>query len=302
MNDKKKFKLTGRDAYSILGMIIGTGIYYFGVVFILNMAGFYGGGITGLAQLIMRVLEKATGIDLSYLLSIFITIINIPLFIMGWKRVSRKFALLTVLSIVLQTVYNTLYNYLYSKGFSPFSIFNESKITLAILAGLVMGFAEGICLRVGGSTGGTDIISQAYSFKKRTSFISVSFYINFVIIALGGLLNGLEIAIYTIIYLIMSVTVLGKIFTVYKFMRVTIVTEEKGRLKEGLLAKFNHGITIYQAVGAYSNKPKYVLETIVSSYEVIEYRTLARKIDPNCFIAVVEVKNIDGNFNQNAVA
>ena len=119
-------------------------------------------------------------------------------------------------------------------------------------------------LRVGGSTGGTDIISQAYSFKTRTSFISISFYINFVIIVLGGILNGLEAAAYTIIYLIISVTVLGKVFTTYKFMRVTIVTEEKGRLKEELLKHFNHGITIYQAVGAYSNTPKYVLETIVS--------------------------------------
>lgn len=300
--EKEKFKFTRHDIVSFVGVAFGTGIYCFGIVFILNMACFYGGGITGLAQLIMRVIEKFTGVDLSYILGVLIGLINIPLFILGWKKVSRKFAILTAFSVGLQSLYTLLFTYLYNKGFSPFSIFSESKITLAILAGLIMGSAQGIGLRVGGSTGGTDIISQAYSFKTRTSFISISFYINFVIIVLGGILNGLEAAAYTIIYLIISVTVLGKVFTTYKFMRVTIVTEEKGRLKEELLKHFNHGITIYQAVGAYSNTPKYVLETIVSSYEVREYRALARKIDPNCFIAIVEMKSIDGFFNQNAVA
>ena len=300
--EKEKFKITRHDIVSIIGVTIGTGIYCFGIVFILNMALFYGGGITGLAQLVMRVLEKVTGVDLSYVLGVLIALINVPLFILGWKKVSRKFALLTAYSILLQTAFTSLYTYFYNKGFSPFEIFSESKITLAILAGLIMGSAEGIGLRVGGSTGGTDIISQAYSFKTKTSFISISFYLNFIIISLGGLLNGLEAAVYTIIYLIMSVTVLGKVFTTYKFMRVTIVTEEKGRLKEELLKRFNHGITIYQAMGAYSNTPKYVLETIVSSYEVSEYKALARKIDPNCFIAICEMKGIDGFFNQNAVA
>lgn len=300
--EREKFRFTKHDITSFVGVFIGTGIYCFGIVYILNMACFYGGGVTGLAQLIMRVLERLTGWDLSYVLSAFITLINIPLFILGWKKVSRKFAILTLFSILLQTLFTIPFTYFYNQGFSPFAIFSESKITLAILAGLIMGFAQGIGLRVGGSTGGTDIISQAYAFKTKSSFVSISFYINFVIIALGGLLNGLEAAVYTIIYLIMSVTILGKVFTVYKYMRVTIVTEEKGRLKEEILKRFNHGLTIYQAVGAYSNTPKYVLETIVSSYEVREYKTLARRVDPSCFIAVIEVKSIDGFFNQNAVA
>ena len=266
----KKFKITSRDVLAFLGVALGTGIYCFGVIFIINhkfgdSSCFYASGVTGLSMLIMRCLEKITGLDLSYVLSIFISLLNVPLFIIGWKSVSKKFAVLTIASIALQTLFNILFTYLAESGFDPFEAFEDSKITMAILAGLIMGCAEGICLRVGGSSGGTDIISQAYSFKKKTPFTSVSFIINFVIVSLGGLLNGFESAAYTVVFLIMNITVLGKVFTIYKFMRVTIVTEEKGRLKEGLLQKFNHGITINQAVGAYSNKPKYVLETIVAS-------------------------------------
>jgi uncharacterized membrane-anchored protein YitT (DUF2179 family) len=84
-------------------------------------------------------------------------------------------------------------------------------------------------------------------------------------------------------------------------MKVSIITEEKDRMREELIARFNHGITIYSAVGGYTNKTKYVLETVVSSYEAEEYKNIAMQIDPHCFITYTGIKQIYGLFNRNAI-
>ena len=81
---------------STVGMIIGTVIYCFAIVFILDFGEFYAGGVTGIAQIF------ANAFGMPYLKSVLIGLINVPLFIMGWRSVSKRFAILSFGSIVLQ--------------------------------------------------------------------------------------------------------------------------------------------------------------------------------------------------------
>lgn len=285
-----------------LGMFVGTTIYCFGVVFILRLGSFYASGVTGIAQLLSEILDSVFEMDLSYLMSVFIGLFNIPLFIIGWNGVSKKFAILSLVSVGLQVILNTIFQYIYNKYGSPFVDLGDNRLLLAILGGLVNGVGMGIALRCGSSTGGMDIVSQYLSFKKKTPFTKISFTINFVIIFVSGIFNGIETAAYTIVNLIICVLVLDKIHTIYKFMKISIITEEKGRMREELVKKFNHGVTIYPVIGGYSNSPKFVLESIVSSYEINDYRDIAKMVDQHCFISYTNIKGVDGNFNQNTIA
>lgn len=284
-----------------IGMVIGTTIYCFGVVFILRLGSFYASGVTGIAQLLSEIIDKIFNSNFSYFMSVFIGLFNIPLFLIGWNGVSKKFAVLSLASVGLQVVLNTIFQYIYNKYGSPFDSLADNRLLLAILGGLVNGVGMGIALRCGSSTGGMDIVSQYLSFKKKTPFTKISFTINFVIIFVGGVVNGIETAAYTIVNLIICILVLDKIHTIYKFMKISIITEEKGRMREELVKKFNHGVTIYPVIGGYSNAPKYVLESIVSSYEINDYRDIAKMVDPHCFISYTNIKGIDGNFNQNTI-
>lgn len=294
--------MKSRIVKATLGMVIGTTIYCFSVVFVLRLGNFYASGVTGISQLITEILDSIFEGDLSYLMSLFIGLLNIPLFLIGWKGVSKKFAILSLGSVIFQVILNTVFQYIYNKFGSPFEILKENRLLLAILGGLLNGVGMGIALRCGSSTGGMDIVSQYLSFKKKTPFTKISFTINFTIIFVSGVFNGIETAVYTIINLIICILLLDKIHTIYKFMKISIITEEKGRMREEFIKKFNHGITIYPVIGGYSNTPKYVLESIVSSYELNDYREIAKKIDPRCFISYSDIKGIDGNFNQNTIA
>lgn len=283
-------------------MIVGTLLYCFAVVFILDLGEFYAGGVTGVAQLMTRIFGNF-GIHISK--SILIGLFNIPLFIIGFRGVSKRFAYLSVGSIVVQVI--AVYGFEYMRDNLGMNIFYNSlgseKLILAIFGGLVCGIGAGISLRFGASTGGMDILSQYLAFNKNVSFTKVSLALDIVIIIFGGLVAGdVTIAVYTIIRLIIYILVLDRIHTVYNFMKIRIVTTKKEELRVALISKFNHGITIYDAIGGYTNEQRWVIETIVSSFETGDYKAAIKEIDPNAFISFTAVKSIDGHFNKNVIA
>lgn len=294
--------IKNKDLRVTLAMIIGTLIYCFSVVFILDLGEFYAGGVTGVSQLLSRILQKL-GVTVSK--SIFIALFNIPLFVIGFRGVSKKFAYLSLGSILVQVI--SVYGFEVMRDKAGLDLFAKSlgdeKIILAIFGGLMCGIGSGISLRSGASTGGLDIISQYLSFKKNMSFTSVSLTIDAIIITLGGVVAGdVRIAVYTLIRLIIHILVLDRIHTVYNFMKIQVVSPKKEELRQELLARFNHGMTIYKAQGGYTGQDLYVLEIIVSSFEVADYKTVIKKIDQKAFISVAAVKEIDGNFNKNVIA
>lgn len=302
-----------RDVKVFLGMLLGTTIYCMGIVWVLDLGQFYAGGVTGVAQLISTVVTNIAGKDVVGLKSIIIIVLNIPLFIIGWGGVSKRFAILSLISVGLQSVLIALLEYF---SFNPFFALSgqclpeqlecvastPDFLTMAILGGLVTGVGCGVCLRVGSSTGGLDILSQFFALKKNMSFAKFSLTIDLIIIGAAAIIGSPVIAVYTVVRMIISILVLDKIHTIYKYMKISIVTEEKQRMREVLITKFNHGVTIYTATGAYTNLPKYVFETVASSYEIEEYRNVAKQVDPHCFITYTAIKSVDGFFNRNIIA
>lgn len=299
-----------KDINLVVGTIVGSIIYSFAVVFVIDLGSFYTSGVTGISQIITFLLEKLTGKELIGVTSILIAVINIPLFLIAWRGVSKRFAVISLVSVGLQVLLVALFEYLFSKGFNPFDAFkpiegenNVGKmLTLAITGGLLTGVGEGVCLKFGGSTGGMDVVSQYVSLTKHKSFAAISLSVDLVIILLSMLVGSVEIGVYTIIRMIISIIVLDKIYTAYHYSKVVIVTEERQRMKDALITKFNHGVTIYQATGAYTNKTKYVMESIVWAFEAVEYIKVAKTIDPACFVSTVGVKRVAGHFNINVIA
>ncbi|MBQ4570156.1 MAG: YitT family protein [Bacilli bacterium] len=130
---KKKIK-----AY--IGVILGTIIYSVGVVWILRLGGFFSGGATGASQLIVGLFEKFNpGANITKFMSnnlgTFILLINIPLFLLGWRGVSKHFVILTAVSIILQTV---IMNLLSMYTISPFVLLVQD----GAIQGLVNGYNE----------------------------------------------------------------------------------------------------------------------------------------------------------------
>lgn len=289
---------------STILMIVGTVIYCFALVFILDFGKFYAGGVTGIAQIIANIFGWP------YLKSIIIGAVNVPLFIMGWKGVSKRFALLSLGSIVLQVVVTALFDYLKDSGFNPFEVMavrtQEGVLTntlvFALLGGALTGLGCAITLRGGSSTGGMDIVSQRVSLGSNIPFAFISGSIDVMIIFMGALVaKDISVAVYTIIRLITHVIVLDKVYTIYKYQKIQIITKKKEEMQLALLKNFSHGITIYQAIGGYTEEVRWSMETIVLTYEVEDYKKIIHSVDPQAFLCFNSIKGIEGNYNKKVI-
>lgn len=289
---------------SILGMVIGTTIYCFGIVFVLDLCSFYAGGVTGIAQIVANVANWP------YLKSIIIGAVNLPLFILGWKGVSKRFAILSLCSIILQVILTALFDYLrYELGMNPFrglaTIYNEkvsNPLVFALFGGALTGLGCGIPLRFGSSTGGMDIVSQKFALSTKVPFSLISGAIDATIIVTGTLFaKDIAVGVYTIIRLVIHIIVLDKVHTIYKYQKISIITSKKEEVRKAMIEGFAHGLTIYEVTGGYSGEIKYAMETVIFTYEVEDYRKRIREVDPKAFMTFTAIKNVDGNYNKKVI-
>ena len=152
-------------------MIIGVFLYVLAMNMFISPANLYTGGVTGIAQLIIAFASSAFGIQLS--LGGLIFLLNVPLLYLAWRSIGKRFAVLSILTVVLQSIILELV---------PMGKFSDDILLNAVFGGVLIGVGVGMILKIGASTGGTDIVSQYISMKFNGSFGKYSFGINAVII------------------------------------------------------------------------------------------------------------------------
>ena len=301
-----------KNIICVVMVTVSTIIYCLGVMWFLQPANLYSGGVTGIAQLISNVSEKYFNFPIEIGLIVFL--INIPILIFGWKKVSKRFVICSVISIVLQTILMNeilpVVDFGINTGVNPITGVNVGNGTgeldlllLSFIGGFVSGVGSSLALRYGTSTGGVDILAQAISFKKNVSIGFMSLVVNVIIAILGAVVFGNPaIAFYTIVRIIVQSVVTDKVHTAYNYLKVEIVTTKAEEVSQLLLSDIGRGITIVSAMGAYTHAEKSILEIIISSYEMHRVIEDAKRIDPGVFVTVSPVKRVVGNFKRKTIA
>ncbi len=136
-----------KNIKEIVGILIGAAIYSFGFVHFNMQNGLGEGGFSGITLILYFTLNWDPA-----LMNI---ILNIPMFILGWKLLGRK-----------QFVYTLIGTFAVSVFLKIFQIYEhqmnlQNDLFLASLfAGVFVGVGLGIIFRSGGTTGGVDIIAR----------------------------------------------------------------------------------------------------------------------------------------------
>jgi uncharacterized membrane-anchored protein YitT (DUF2179 family) len=301
-----------KNIVCVIMVTISTVIYCMGVMWFLEPASLYSGGVTGIAQLISNSCSRFFNLKID--LGLIVFLINIPILIFGWKKVSKRFVICSVISIILQTVLMNeiipVIDFGINTGLNPITgvMFPGSGsemdlLLLSFVGGFISGVGSALALRYGTSTGGVDILAQAVSFKKNISIGFISLVVNVIIAILGAFLFGNPaVAFYTIIRIIVQSVITDKVHTAYNFLKVEIVTTKTQEVSQLLLSDIGRGITIINAIGAYTHTEKSVLEIIISSYEMHRVIDDAKRVDPSVFITVSPVRRVIGNFKRKTIA
>lgn len=283
-------KLSENQKY--VGMVLlGTFIFCFALNVFITPLGLYTGGMVGLAQMIRTLLAQA-GIQFSFEISGYINMMfNIPLLILAYKSISRRFFVLTLLSIISQSIFFTIIPI-------PTTWIVNDVLTSVVVGGILSGFGIGIILRYRGSGGGMDILG-VYLTKKMTNFSvgKLALLTNCVLFLGCMVLFDIETAIYSILNTVIFSFVVDKVH--YQNISITaMIFTKRLEVREFIIRDLHRGVTYWKGCGAYTDSETYVLVTAVSKYELPIIRAEIKNQDPNAFIIFSESLSVTGNFEK----
>lgn len=290
-------KIILEESFHVLIVLSTAIVFSLGVMWFLTPAGLYAAGVTGLGQIIKDIIRLATGFEMP--LGALTFILNIPLFIFGWKKVSIRFAVYSLLSVIIQSIFTWGWIPVYTFGIAA----DQNQLLFALIGGLVTGLANGIALRFGTSTGGIDILAQALSIEKGISIGIFTMILNCIIALIGGgiISHKWEISMYTFIRIIISSIVVDKIHTAYNFVRLDIISDKVDEIADRLMLELGRGVTLISVEGGYTHTIKRDAFMIITSYELARAKKICVQVDPRVFVIIAPAKGTIGRFARRAI-
>ncbi len=254
---------------------------------------FASGGATGIGVLIEYVFPKFSA-------GWAILIVNVPLLVLSFIFLSRDFAIKTAVEIVISSVLTAVvgeYTPLGSYETMPAALKVEYPILAAMAAGALTGLGLSLMLRIGGSTGGSDIV--AMFIQKRFRATNVAWFVSlldFVVIIVSFFVynNGITPVLLSVVQMIclsvMSDTVSSGFKTALKF---EIVTRDPDALAKDLIEKLGRGVTCMPAVGMYSHCDTHMLVCVIRKRQLADFNKILKKY-PDTFAYVTSTSEVMG--------
>lgn len=282
MNEKGRNKVLYRVLAAVsYGVLDGIGVRFF-----LTPAGLYSAGVTGISQLLETLSEGWFGFSVP--IEVWLIAINIPLVILSWNKLGKHFTLYTIIALATAAV-------IYS--FIPIIQITDNRLLAAIFGGILSGTGIGLCMRAGLSTGGTDIIVFLIQRSTGKTVGQISMIINGMIVAVSGLVFGLETALYSLISIYVSSRVLNSFYTQQNKVSVTVITQKNEEMLAAFRRESIHGFSVIDSVyGGYTGTKRSMMVSVVSQYELVAIRALIEKTDPAAFIYVQPISAVIGKF------
>ena len=277
---------------NILMLTIAGIINAFGITMFLVPVNLYDSGISGTSILLNQITP-------SYLtLSLFLIILNVPLFLFGLKKQGWLFTVYAIYSVFIYSICAWLINDVLPIDVSTMSPFAGNDLLLcALFGGVISGIGSGIAIRYGGAMDGIEVM--AVIFAKRLGITVGTFVMvyNVLLYAISGLILGNWILpLYSIVTYAAGLKTIDFIVDgLDRAKCAMIITEHPQDICEKLCETFGSGITQLDAKGGYSNQPKSMLYFVVNRYQVVRMKELIHDIDPSAYITISEVADVFSN-------
>lgn len=249
--------------------------------------GLLSGGFTGVSILLSRVFSDFLGIQISF--GIIYMILNIFPTLLVFRYVGKKFTIFSLVNVVLVSLFSDLI---------PVFYVTDDMLLVCVFGGMLAGAGSLLALRANASGGGTDFIAIFFSNKYNKPFWNYVLIFNACILSISGLIYGLELSLYSIIYQFTSTQLVNVFHNRYKLVTLSIITEVPEEVSQAILAESRHGITRFDGVGMYSKTPKTMLYMVVNAFEVEKIVHIIKHVDQKVFINESKSRRVVGNFHQ----
>lgn len=262
-----------------------------GVTMFLAPVNLYDSGMSGTAMLLWQATPP------QYTLSLFLVILNVPLFLFGLKKQGWCFTVYSIWAVLVYSAASFVITNILPVDVSAASPFAGQDLLLcAIFGGLVSGAGSGLTIRLGGAIDGMEVLGV--TFAKGLGLTVGTFVMIYNVILylfIGVIFQSWILPLYSILtYFVGNKTIDFIVEGLDKAKSVMIVTAREEEICQALSEEFGRGITQISARGYFSGAEKCVIYFVVNRFQIPRVKHLVTTIDPAAFITVTEISDVMG--------
>ena len=276
---KKNWK---KSMETLVCVLLGNAVLAFTVAAFLVPQGIIMGGATGIGLTIGHFIA----LDLSAI----IFLVNIVLFVLGTIVLGKKFALTTLISTFVYPVFLSV-----MRSIPGITELTDNIMLAALYGGALLGLGIGLVVRVGASTGGTDILALVLHKWFHISLAVFVYVVDFTVLLCQALFSNSEQILYGILVLIVSTMALNRVMLMGQAqIQLFIITEKYEEVKEKVLKEIDAGVTMVHIETGYGAKQQKGVLCVIPNRKLYSINQMVQMIDPQAFITITQINEVRG--------
>lgn len=237
------------------------------------------GGVSGISLLLYYFTQTLTP-------GLWLLLLNIPIAILGWLMVSRRFLMYTIYGMISITLFIDLI---------PFTLPVQDNFLAAIAAGALLGAGTGTTLRSLGSSGGLDILGVILHQRFGFRIGQISFLFNLGVFTLSMALMDMDIVLYSLVLVFVSAQITDYVLSMFNQRKlVFIISNQAPAIARVIMDEAQRGVTLLEGQGGYTGLPKQVVMTVVNNVQQKKLEELIFTLDPDAFVIFENTFNVIG--------
>ncbi|MER1956336.1 MAG: YitT family protein [Solibacillus sp.] len=275
--------MKGIKIQNIIGILIGTALFSFGFVHF-NMQNQLGeGGFSGITLILYFTLNWDP--------ALMNLLLNIPMFILGWKLLGKRTFIYTIIGTVSVSVF--------LKIFQKYEVnmnLQDDLLLVSLFAGVFVGVGLGIVFRFGGTTGGVDILARLANKYLGWSIGKTMFGFDFFVILISW---ATFLDARSMMYTLVAVYVGGRVIDLvqegaYTAKGAFIISLKSDEIADLISKNMERGVTVFDGHGHFTKEHRDVLYCVVSRNELVRLKSIIHRVDPHAFVSIMDVRDVAG--------
>lgn len=271
----------------ILFITLGAAFMAAGIELFLVPNKIIDGGIVGISIMLAELTPLNLGL--------YILILNIPFFFLGYKQIGKSFALSTVYGISILSIFTSLLHHIEPVTNDP--------LLATVFGGMVLGAGVGLVIRKGGCLDGTEVMAILISQKLPLSVGQIVMIFNVFILGSAGFVFGWDKAMYSLLAYYIAFKMIDIVMEgLDQSKSVWIISDKYEEIANSISNRLGRGVTYLNGEGAYTGEEKKVIFVVISRLEEAKLKEIVSEADSEAFFALGPIHDIKGgNFKKKSI-
>lgn len=263
----------------LIFVLLGSFIFTCGLKLFLVPNELIDGGVVGISIILSHLSNQSLGLIL--------LLLNIPFIFIGYKRIGKEFALLSLIGVASMTVFTYLL-----KGMSPIV---TDPLLSAVFGGIFLGIGVGLVIRNGGSLDGTEIVAILIEKKIPFSVGDIVMTMNVFILGSAAFVFGPQNAMFSMITYYIAVKVLDNVVEGFDKSRAVIIISQKAEeVSQAILNEVHASTSLIDMKGGYSQEPQQMIYCVINILEETKLKSVIESVDEDALLFITHVHETKG--------